>query len=239
MTEVLALILARGGSKGIPNKNVVPFLGRPLIEWTIESARAAKTVTRIVLTTDSEVIAECGRKAGAEAPFMRPAELARDDTRDHPVFVHTLNWLTDNESYRPDLIVHLRPTTPLRPAGLIDTGVRMMMEDQSADSLRSVCEPDNNPFKMWRIGDKYMAPLVALDMFEPFNQPRQILPKVYWQTGTVDITRPRTILEKNGMSGERILPLVIDRALAVDIDDPTSLKKAEEKCLAVGMGVPA
>lgn len=239
MAEVLALILARGGSKGIPHKNMVPFLGRPLLYWSVAAARATKAVTRIVLSTDSPEIASCGRAAGAEVPFIRPSDLARDDTLDHPVFVHALNWLAEHESYRPELVVHLRPTTPLRPPGLIDEGVRMMLADEAADSLRSVCEPDNNPFKMWRIEGPYMTPLVDIGIFESFNQPRQKLPRAYWQTGTVDITRPRTVLELGGMSGHRVLPLVIDRALAVDIDDPASLARAEEKCRAAGMGIAA
>lgn len=237
--EVLALVLARAGSKAIPRKNLAPFLGRPLVEWSVIAAREAQAVTRILVSTDDREIAETARRAGAEAPFLRPTDLARDDTPDHPVFVHALTWLADNEDYRPDLIVHLRPTTPLRPAGLIDRGVEMMVADPDADSLRSVCSPENNPFKMWSIDGRYMTPLIDIGVPESFNQPRQSLPEVYWQTGTVDITRPRTVLELGGMSGEHILPLVIDRAVAVDIDDPESLSRAEELCRVHGMGTAA
>lgn len=235
MAEVLALILARGGSKGIPNKNLVPFLGEPLLYWSILSAQKSETVTRIVLTTDSTDIADIGRDRGAEVPFMRPALLAGDDTPDHPVFVHALTWLAEHEEYQPDLIVHLRPTTPLRPPELIDRGTRMMMADETADSLRSVCEPNNNPFKMWQIEGDHMAPLVDIGIHESYNQPRQKLPTAYWQTGTIDIMRPRTVLELGGMSGRRILPLVIDKAIAVDIDDQESLMRAENLCRAAGM----
>ena len=237
--EVLALVLARAGSKAIPRKNLAPFLGRPLVDWSVIAAREAQAVTRILVSTDDREIAETARRAGAEAPFLRPADLARDDTPDHPVFVHALTWLAENENYQPDLIVHLRPTTPLRPAGLIDRGVEMMVADPDADSLRSVCLPENNPFKMWNIDGRYMTPLIDIGIPESFNQPRQSLPEVYWQTGTVDITRPHTVLELGGMSGEHILPLVIDRAVAVDIDDPESLNRAEELCRVYGMGTAA
>jgi CMP-N-acetylneuraminic acid synthetase len=227
MTEVLALVTARGGSKGIPRKNLVPFLGRPLIAWSIEAAQLSKSVTRIVVSTDNAEIAAAAREAGAEVPFVRPDELARDDTLDLPVFRHALEWLAENENYRPDVIVHLRPTTPLRPPGLIDEGVGMLSNDPEADAVRSVCIPMNNPFKMWRIVDGIMTPLVPCDIEEPYNQPRQKLPVAYWQTGTVDVTRPRTILELGSMTGRRILPLVIDTALAIDIDDPVSLEHGE------------
>ncbi|MEK9643932.1 MAG: acylneuraminate cytidylyltransferase family protein [Alphaproteobacteria bacterium] len=232
MTEVLAIVPARGGSKGLPRKNVAPFMERPLIEWSIEAAVASRSVTRIVVSTDDEEIAATGRRAGADTPFLRPAELARDETLDLPVFVHALEWLAEHESYRPDLVVHLRPTSPLRPPGLIDKGVATIAADPRADSLRAVCLPANNPFKMWLMDDDspYMHGLVPTDIPEPYNQPRQALPVAYWQIGVLDVIRPATILNGNSMTGERILPLIVDSALAVDIDDAASLARAEEAC---------
>lgn len=237
MSEVLALVTARGGSKGIPRKNVAPFLGRPLIVWTIDAARQATSISRIVVTTDDPAIAEIAVGEGAECPFLRPEALARDDTPDLPVFRHALDWLRDREGYHPDLVVHLRPTSPLRPAGLIDEGVRRLTEDPGADSLRTVCLPGNNPFKMWLLGETgpYMRPLINTQIPEPYNQPRQALPTAYWQIGVLDVIRPATILEKRSMTGERILPLIVDPALAVDIDDPVSLERAEAVCRSRGM----
>jgi N-acylneuraminate cytidylyltransferase len=236
--EVLALVTARGGSKSIPRKNIAPFLGRPLIAWSIDAARRATAVTRVVTTTDDAEIAEVAAVAGSEVPFLRPAELARDDTTDHPVFVHALTWLAEQQGYRPDLVVHLRPTSPLRPDGLIDQGIDEMAAHPEADSLRAVCEPANNPFKMWRIEDGWMTPLFDSGIPEAYNQPRQKLPKAYWQIGTLDLVRPRAVLELNSMSGRRILPMVLPQEWAVDIDDEVSLRHAERMCVAFGMAAP-
>jgi len=233
--EVLAVIPARGGSKGIPRKNVVELLGRPLLWWSVRSALAAETVTRTVLSTDDAEVADVGREAGAEVPFLRPAELAGDDVLDLPVFEHVLTTLARDEGYRPDLVVHLRPTSPLRPPGLVDDGVRTLAADPAADSLRAVTIPANNPFKMWRIVDGVLRPLVDSGIPEQYNQPRQALPPAYWQTGTLDVMRPATILELRSMTGRRILPMVIDPELAVDIDDPVSLALAEDRCRRFGL----
>lgn len=233
--EVLAIIPARGGSKGIPRKNVVELLGRPLLWWSVRSALDAETVTRTVLSTDDAQMADVGREAGAEVPFLRPAELAGDDVLDLPVFEHVLTTLARTEGYRPDLVVHLRPTSPLRPPGLVDEGVRTLAADPAADSLRAVTVPANNPFKMWRIVDGVLVPLVDSGIPEQYNQPRQALPAAYWQTGTLDVMRPATILEQHSMTGRRILPMVIDPELAVDIDDPVSLAVAEERCRRFGL----
>jgi CMP-N-acetylneuraminic acid synthetase len=233
--EVLAIVPARGGSKGIPRKNLVPLLGRPLLWWSVRAALDAVTVTRTIVSTDDAEIADAAADAGAEVPFLRPAELAGDTVLDLPVFEHALRTLAASEGYAPDLVVHLRPTSPLRPPGLVDEGVRMLATDPAADSLRAVTPPANNPYKMWRIVDGVLVPLVETDIHEQYNQPRQALPPSYWQTGTLDVMRAATVLELGSMTGRRILPLVIDPDLAVDIDDPRSLALAEDRCRRYGL----
>lgn len=101
------------------------------------------------------------------------------------------------------------------------------MGTEDADSLRVVCEPQNNPYKMWQISGKFMRPLIETSMYEAFNQPRQNLPAAYWQIGTLDVIRVETIFDKESLSGSRTLPLVVDPSIAVDIDDLDSLKRAE------------
>jgi CMP-N-acetylneuraminic acid synthetase len=230
--EVLAIVPARGGSKGIPRKNLVTLLGQPLLWWSVRAALDSETVTRTIVSTDDDEIAMTAAAAGAEVPFMRPAELAGDTVVDLPVFEHALEMLLTSEGYRPDIVVQLRPTSPLRPPGMIDDGVGRVVADPEADSLRAVTPPANNPFKMWRIEDSVLVPLVDSGIHEQYNQPRQALPDAYWQTGTLDVIRASTITEKHSMTGDRILPMIIASELAVDIDDPVSLASAEIACAA-------
>src|SRR5512134_1814031 len=126
MTEILALIPARGGSKGIPRKNIRSFAGYPLIAWSIAAARQSACVTRILLSTDDPEIAAVAREYGAETPFLRPAELAQDNTTDLPVFEHAIQWLAQNEGYQPDIVVQLRPTSPIRPRDCVDNAVKIL-----------------------------------------------------------------------------------------------------------------
>ena len=229
MTEVLALIPARGGSKSIPRKNIRPFAGHPLIAYSIAAARAAETVTRVIVSTDDEEIAAIARRYGAETPFLRPAEFSQDNTPDLPVIQHTLKWLDEHEDYRPEIVVQLRPTSPFRRVAHIDEAVYRLIERPEADSVRTVCTPFQNPFKMWRIDpDGIMQPLIPfVGADEPYNMPRQALPDVFWQTGYVDAAWSDTILAKNSMTGDRILPLVIDPSEWVDIDSPDDWRRAE------------
>lgn len=233
--EVLAIVPARGGSKGLPRKNLVPFLGRPLVWWSIRAALLADTVRRTIVSTDDDEIAAIAAEAGAEVPFMRPRHLATDEATDLPVFRHALATLADAEDYRPDIVVHLRPTSPLRPRGLIDDGVGRLLADPEADSVRAVCEPVNNPYKMWRVVEGTLVPLFDSGIHEPYNQPRQSLPTAHWQTGTLDVIRTATIQAKESMTGDRILPLEIDRRLATDIDDAASLVRAADAARALGL----
>lgn len=229
--EVLAIIPARGGSKGIPRKNIRLFSGTPLIAYSIAAGTQAVLVTRVIVSTDDPEIADVARQYGAEVPFMRPEELAQDDTLDYPVFLHALQWLAEHEGYRPDLVVQLRPTSPLRLVGLVDQAITKILDNPQADSLRGVVPAGENPYKMWHITPQghmqAILPVEGLD--EPYNAPRQQLPKAYWQTGHIDVIRPRVILEDGLMSGKVILPLLIDPQYTVDIDTLADWFRAESK----------
>ena len=233
MTEILALIPARGGSKSIPHKNIRLFAGHPLIAYSIAAGLASELVSRVVVSTDDEEIAAIARQYGAETPFMRPAELSQDHTADLPVFQHALEWLAENEGRSPEIVVQLRPTSPFRRLSHIDQAIYRLIERPEADSVRTVCVPFQNPFKMWRIGpDGFIQPLLGPPLLgaeypEPYNMPRQLLPEVFWQTGYVDVAWTDTILNKASMTGERILPLVIDPNEWIDIDSPDDWRRAE------------
>jgi len=221
MTETLALIPARGGSKGIPRKNIRSFAGYPLIAWSIAAAKQSDSATRVIVSTDDEEIAATAKEWGAEAPFLRPSHLAADNTTDLPVFEHALKWLEDVEGYRPEVIVQLRPTSPIRPKGMVDDAVQILSGHHDADCVRGVVPAAQNPFKMWRFNGegKPLNSLLQVDgIAEPYNAPRQLLPPVYWQTGHIDAIRIATITQKKSLTGDVIYPLLIDSKFTVDID---------------------
>lgn len=234
--NVLALIPARGGSKGLPGKNILPLAGHPLIAYSIEAALTTPGITRVIVSTDSEEIAEVARRYGAEVPFLRPAAYAADDSLDIDVFIHALTWLQENENYAPDLVVQLRPTSPIRHVADIQNCIGRLAEQPNADSLRIVTQAFHTPYKMWQLGKddgQAMQPLLSLEgVAEPYNQPRQSLPTVYWQIGTLDVIRPRVILEQKSMSGQNILPYVVAQERAIDIDDLASFQRAEAYILS-------
>lgn len=228
--EVLAIIPARGGSKGIPGKNIKSFAGFPLIAYSIVAALRAKFVTRVIVSTDDEDIARAAREWGAEVPFMRPAELAQDKTTDYPVMRHALDWLKENEGYQPEVVVQLRPTSPVRPLALLDDAVKTLLAHPQADCVRGVVPSGQNPFKMWTVDETSgaMKPLLQVEgIQEPYNAPRQILPATYWQTGHIDAIRLETILEKESLTGDVLYPIHIDPKFTVDIDLPQDWHGAE------------
>jgi len=221
MTNILAIIPARGGSKGIPRKNIRNFAGYPLIAWSIAAAKQSASVTRVLVSTDDGEIAAVARQFGAETPFLRPAEFAQDNTTDLPVFIHALKWLAEHEGYKPDVVAQLRPTSPIRPRGLVDEAIEILLAHPDADSVRGVVPAGQNPHKMWLLINENspMKNLLDVDgIDEPYNAPRQILPPVYWQTGHIDAIRTATILN-GSMSGKTIYPLVIDPRYTIDIDN--------------------
>ena len=236
MMEILAVVPARGGSKALPGKNIAPFAGKPLIAWSVEAGLASDLVTRTIVTTDDAAIAAAGLLAGAEVPFERPAELAEDHVRDLPVFVHALAWLDEHEGYRPDLVVQLRPTSPIRPPGIIDEAIDKLIAHPEADSLRSVCLAGVTPYKMWRIEGEVLVPVAESGVPEQHDAPRQTLPEVYLHNGLIDVIRPATITELGSMSGRVIVPFVVDPELDVDIDDQASLDWAVRRADALGFG---
>ena len=230
MTEVLALIPARGGSKGIPRKNIRDFAGYPLIAWSIAAGLKSELVTRVIVSTDDEEIAAVAREYGAETPFLRPAQLAEDHTPDLPVFQHALKLLEEVEGYKPNAVVQLRPTSPIRPRDMVDQSIRTLFAHNDADSVRGVVLAGQNPHKMWRFSgeEEPLTPLLKVEgIQEPYNAPRQILPPIYWQTGHIDAIRLSTIANKNSLTGDVVYPLVIDPRYTVDIDNPSDWAKYE------------
>lgn len=229
--EILAVIPARGGSKGLPGKNIRLLNGIPLIGYSIAAAKESELTTRVICSTDSDEIANIASNLGAEIPFLRPKELAIDNSTDLEVFNHLLEWCTANENYIPDIVVQLRPTSPLRPIGFVDLGIKKLLSDPSLDSLRTVRQAPITPFKMWTIeeGSNVLEPLLRVDGIpEPYNAPRQILPEVWWQAGLLDVFRTETVIVQGSMSGKNISYLKVESDYAVDIDTIEDFELAEK-----------
>ncbi len=233
--HVLAIIPARGGSKGVPGKNIKEMCGKPLIAWTIEEAKKTKHISRIVLSTDDAEIARVGKEWGAEVSFMRPAELAQDDTPDLPVFVHALEWLKEHENYEPELVVHLRVNSPLRTAADIDAGIELMKNNMHADAVRAVTKAPLHPLKAYRLDGNTLSAFVPESVYgikEPYNMPWQALPKAYTTGGYLTVLKPATILEKKSMSGDVFLGYEVDSQNVIDIDTPEQFELARLRMAA-------
>nr|HID58375.1 acylneuraminate cytidylyltransferase family protein [Desulfobacterales bacterium] len=229
--EVLGLIPARGGSKGVIRKNIKLLAGEPLIAYTIREGLKSKYINRLIVSTDDKDIADIARKYGAEVPFMRPPELALDHVTDLPVFQHCLRWLGDHQQYCPDIVVHLRPTAPLRRVDHIDQCIQLLINSPNADSVRSVCVAPKNPLKMWKIENNTLIPFIPESISgikEAYNLPRQELPPAYVQNGSVDVIRIKTILEKKSMTGDVIIPFIMEESESVNIDSEIDFLVAEQ-----------
>ena len=152
-SKVLAIVPARGCSKSIPRKNIRFFGGHPLLTYSIAAGLQSERVTRTIVSTDDEEIASVARDYGAEILFMRPPEIAQDNTPDLPVFQHALDWLEREEGYVPELVIQLRPTSPIRPLDCVDQALEILQGDPEADSVRGIVASGQNPYKMWKIAE--------------------------------------------------------------------------------------
>jgi len=221
---VVAIVTARGGSKGFPGKNLAPLGGRPLIAWTIEAARLSRGVSRVLLSTDDARIAEAGAACGAEVPHLRPTELAADDTPHHPVIEHMLHWLRDSERLEPDYVLVLQPTSPLRTAADIDAAIELAITT-GAPAVMSVCEPHPHP---------YLAKRLAADGSLEDLLPgltgqgrRQDFPQAFVPNGAIYLVRPAALRQHGSFCPPGTLPLVMPRDRSVDIDTADDLRLAE------------
>lgn len=225
--EVLALIPARGGSKTLPDKNIRIFGGKPLIAHSIMHALESQSIDRVIVSTDSEKYAEIAQEYGAEAPFIRPSQIAGDHSTDLEVFQHALDWLMQNEGYEPDICVHLRPTYPNRRVEDVDAIVATLLSNPDLDSIRSVSESPETPFKMWfRQDGGLLSPVCDLtEIPEAHSLPRQILPTAYLQNAATDAIRTKTITSLGSMTGKKVYGYVMEENH--DIDNLEQFEAAE------------
>ncbi|MFH0832261.1 MAG: acylneuraminate cytidylyltransferase family protein [Candidatus Aenigmatarchaeota archaeon] len=215
MKKFLGVILARGGSKGLPGKNIRPLNGKPLIAYSIEGALKCKELDRVIVTTDSREIAEVSKSYGAEVPFMRPSHLAKDTTHTPPVIIHAVKQLEKN-GYYPDYVVTLQPTSPLRKAEHISLGIKTILKTKS-ESLMSVKEAEFPPFWLVEYKNKRLYPFVK-SKTDYFCLERQQLPKVYQPNGAVYITKTSALLKRRVLITKDCSAIIMDHTSSLDID---------------------
>lgn len=219
VSEILAIVPARGGSKGIPRKNIRPLNSKPLLAYTATAAMDSRFITRRVLSTDDMEIARIGSEYGLEVPFMRPAHLSTDRSPSLEGFQFTLNELGLREGYVPDHVIILQPTSPLRNSAHIDEAIEKYL-NADADSLVSVMKIPHSmtPFSaMYKNDDDYLRPLTELD--ESRNQ-RQNKPNYFARNGAaIYITTPSNILANNSLYGKNIVAYEMSKLDSLDIDD--------------------
>lgn len=221
-SNVVAIIPARGGSRGIPRKNVRLLCGKPLIAYTIETALSSELVDRVVVSTEDEEIAEVSKKYGAEV-IRRPGELAQDDTPSLPVYQHAIRHLEKMEDYRPEIIVILQPTSPLRIVEDIDRAIEGFLEAKY-DSIVSVCEVEHPPHWMYTLAGNRLKPV----MKDGENVTRrQDAPKVYRLNGAVYVTSREIIMKENRLLGRDTRAHIMPLERSIDIDTELDFKLAD------------
>ena len=228
---VLALIPARGGSKGIKMKNIKEFKGNPLIYWSIKLALDCKVVNRVIVSTDNENIKRVAEECGADVPFLRPKEISGDLSTDYEFIKHCLDYLKENGEDEPDIIVQLRPTYPTRKLDILNETLDIFIKNlDNYDSLRTVYEMEKSPYKMYNIEDGELKPLFkeVKGIKEPYNQCRQVLPKTYIHNGYIDLIKTEIVEKKFSITGDRIYPYLMSKEEYHDIDTEKDWKDAEK-----------
>lgn len=221
--KVLALIPARGGSKGIPRKNIKEINGKPLISYTISEAKKSKYIHRVLVSTEDKEIAEISCKFGAEVPFLRPEELAKDSTPGMDPVIHCLNWLREKGGYVPDFLCLLQCTSPFRTAERIDEAIKLLL-DKNADSVVSVCESETSPYWMKKVENGILKDFITDG---PFYGRRQDAPVTYKLNGAIYITRTDLLLKNKSWYTENTLAYIMDVYSSIDIDNMMDFKFAE------------
>ncbi len=200
------------------------IMGKPLLAYSIEHSLSSNLITRTIVSTDSTYYAEIAKSFGAETPFLRPVEIAQDLSTDFEVFFHALNHLQKSENYLPEIVVHLRPTHPVRNPEHIDKMIELLKANPHWDSIRSVAPAPETPYKMWFIENDVLKPVIGnTNINEPYNQPRQSLPPTFLQNASIDVMWSKTILNKHSMTGDIIGAFIMTDNY--DIDTYSDLQK--------------
>ncbi len=223
--NIVAIILARGGSKRIPRKNVLPLAGKPLIAYTITAAKKCNLIDRVIVSTDNEEIAEVSKKYGAEVPFMRPAELSNDTALAEPCLKHAVEWLEQNENYKTDIVVYLQITDVFRPKGIIEKVIRKLLENDKLDSVFAAVKTHKN---FWRNKDRKFSRL-APDI--PYGVPSQQREPLFREDTGVALATRAEFIKQGRRLGDKIDVVLNESEINfVDIHDEFDFWLAE-KCI--------
>ncbi len=213
--RIVGLITARGGSKGLPHKNILSLAGKPLITWTVEAALNCKSINRLIVSTDDYEIADVARQAGAEVPFMRPAELAQDGSDHLSVVSHAIQWLDHHDSAKADYVLLLQPTSPLRSTSDLNTAITMATQ-QDAVAVVSVSLMNQHPYYAQVIqNDGTLAEFMSTD--QAYSQ-RQELPQVYAPNGAIYLNKRESLLQDRTFVPRKTLAYVMPPERSLDID---------------------
>lgn len=230
--RILGVITARGGSKGIPRKNIKLLAGKPLIAYTIEAAKEAGIFDRLIVSTDDSEIAEIGRQHGCEAPFLRPQDLAQDTTPHLPVLQHAVSWLREQERYTPDYVMILQPTSPLRRAIHIREAVELLTRT-GADSVVSVSQVPghHNPHWQFRVAGDGMMSIFTGEPFGEIVTRRQNLPPTYTRNGAIYLFKTDLLFhpERPNFYGARVVAYIMPLEASVNIDSMDDWHEAEKR----------
>lgn len=223
--EVIAIIPARSGSKGIKNKNIADVCGFPLIAYSIMAARMCREISRVIVSTDSENYADIAKQYGAESPFLRPKEISGSESQDIEYLSHALQYLGETEGKVPEYIMLLRPTTPVRDIRLMLRAVAAIQENEAASALVSVHCANECPYKWMKVGKNgYLeSPFWGMKP-DDVNAPRQSFEKIFIPDGYVDVLKAETILEKQCVYGDRALPFFVEQDV-IDIDSIEDMER--------------
>ncbi len=215
--KVYAIIPARAGSKGIIDKNIRDLNGFPLIAYTIAEAMLCHCIDRVIVSTDSEEYATIAGQYGAEVPFIRPPEYATDESQDIDFMKHAIVWMANNEDSVPEYWVHLRTTCPYRDPDVIDESIKLIRMHSESSSLLSVCVPQRAliPYKWLILKGDYLAS-IFFDDADDSNRPRQTYPTSYARSIYSDIYKSETIISRDRLYGEKILPFHTDETYDID-----------------------
>lgn len=215
--DIVALITARGGSKELPRKNILPLAGKPLIAWTIEAALGSRRLSGIFVSTDDPEIAQIAKKYGAEVPFMRPATLAQDNSDSFAVARHALHWMAEHEKTQPSYMMLLQPTSPLRTTADIDKAIQLA-EAKNASAVVSVCQAKQHPYLSKRIlDDGTLADFIPSDLTD---SRRQALPPVYVLNGAIYLNRCESLLRDQTFLPQGTYAYIMPAERSLDIDSP-------------------